>query len=735
MNFYCDSQGVVFYVDAERIFQGSLGANKIRLIGQFPSTAQVLVAYELPDGTKTSPKIMTSVATLEQVQAPNGGLYSIWESLIGASPKIDDNGNVVTDDNGDVVYDLIPAITALYGTVKVQFFVYGASNGKLNGQVLAVASSSFTVEKGVPAEIPEFDLDDGTTLLQNILAVVANYETIVENAAADAQAAANSAAASASAAETALNGVVKKTGDGMSGPLLFNSPRTLNQALVSPNGLEVGVGVDGESVAVDKTEYGNGGVTKVEGNEIKSFALPEESGTLVTEETAREIANEEIAKFDFINIVAELPETGLPNRFYLVPKENGTVTDLFDAYIWVINDEYPDGRWEYEGVKSGEIDLTILKDYVKKTDYATDSTAGVARWVNGFGLYVDQYGRGQIRCSQEQEIDEKTQECKPIVPKFLDYATMKALSDCKDTTIWTDDTTAEDGTVTKGTKTKARELIDAVGTNDKIGYSKFGLAAINSNWQSGIAQINGELYLRPAVIEQIDSRTPEDNPASPLNIKANRHCPIVPNMLDYAVRAVLTDSKLEWTDEQKTAALNLLGAVAKSTGSADRIMLYGIDEEGNQITVGTSPSSVNGGMVPLYNPSGNINVASPRNGNQAANKYYVDEAVANAGGTKLYQHNIQMVPANNEGPPGMIITVINTNPTAFTSLLDVYDALPDDYMTGARRGYISGYTDYCGLIEYAEHYNGFGENPSLKIIFSAGTYSYSEFTSDTVIEL
>ena len=48
-------------------------------------------------------------------------------------------------------------------------------------------------------------------------------------------------------------------------------------------------------------------------------------------------------------------------------------------------------------------------------------------------------------------------------------------------------------------------------------------------------------------------------------------------------------------------------------------------------------------MVPLYNPSGNINVLTPTADVHAANKKYVDEAVANAGGgggTKFYVHKI-----------------------------------------------------------------------------------------------
>lgn len=95
-------------------------------------------------------------------------------------------------------------------------------------------------------------------------------------------------------------------------------------------------------------------------------------------------------------------------------------------------------------------------------DYAGNGVKGIVDVRAFFGLVTDQYARIQIVKATNAEIDEKTNEYHPIVPKILDYATMKALSDCKDTTLWTDDTTDENGEVVKGTKTKACETIGAV---------------------------------------------------------------------------------------------------------------------------------------------------------------------------------------------------------------------------------------------------------------------------------
>lgn len=73
----------------------------------------------------------------------------------------------------------------------------------------------------------------------------------------------------------------------------------------------------------------------------------------------QDYVDEEIANFDFIKIVTELPETGLVNRTYFVPKQDPATNDLYDEYMWV------DGKWELITTKQIEVDLT---EYVKHTD-------------------------------------------------------------------------------------------------------------------------------------------------------------------------------------------------------------------------------------------------------------------------------------------------------------------------------------------------------------------------------
>ena len=69
---------------------------------------------------------------------------------------------------------------------------------------------------------------------------------------------------------------------------------------------------------------------------------------------------QELATFDFIKVVDSLPEEGLANRIYLVPKSDAKNQDLFDEYVWA------NGKWEWITTKQVEIDLA---DYVPKSAF------------------------------------------------------------------------------------------------------------------------------------------------------------------------------------------------------------------------------------------------------------------------------------------------------------------------------------------------------------------------------
>lgn len=150
MNFYVDSGGAILGVDPEKIYQGSANANTIRFVGAFASNVKVTVAFKLPTGVWTTPQLMTASTQLAGVVTSNGVQFNVWE------------------------YSIPALVTETFGTVNIQFYVYGdAGNG--NGGLIATASSSFQVERGVPITLPD-PTDDYETLLTQILSALSQIE-------------------------------------------------------------------------------------------------------------------------------------------------------------------------------------------------------------------------------------------------------------------------------------------------------------------------------------------------------------------------------------------------------------------------------------------------------------------------------------------------------------------------------------------------------------------------------
>ena len=152
-----------------------------------------------------------------------------------------------------------------------------------------------------------------------------------------------------------------------------------------------------------------------------NIALKSEIPTKVSELTndskfaSETYVDEEIAKFDFIKVVDALPTKGLSNRIYFVPKSDTQTQDLFDEYVWI------NEQWEWVTTKQIEVDLT---DYVKNTDIATETNAGVIT-VNHKGLYGIGWNSTAglfVASATESEIDKKVSANKAITPKILAYA-------------------------------------------------------------------------------------------------------------------------------------------------------------------------------------------------------------------------------------------------------------------------------------------------------------------------
>lgn len=145
MIFFVGNDGTIIKSFPEYVYQGSANTNTIYLIAPFAVNSQVTVAFQLPNGTWTSPVAMTQQQALQNiVNKETGQTYAGW------------------------TYALPNNITQNFGVLTVQFFFYSASAGVIT----ATSSAKLTVAKGVPSVLPETPSEDiYESILSNIAAL------------------------------------------------------------------------------------------------------------------------------------------------------------------------------------------------------------------------------------------------------------------------------------------------------------------------------------------------------------------------------------------------------------------------------------------------------------------------------------------------------------------------------------------------------------------------------------
>ena len=143
------------------------------------------------------------------------------------------------------------------------------------------------------------------------------------------------------------------------------------------------------------------------------------------------------------------------------------------------------------------------------------------------------------------------------------------------------------------------DLTDYVKKTDWATASNPGVVLVPNTWNNkGITRGNTSplLEILPTTEALIDER-------KGLN-------PVVPSNIDYAVQAALTDPKILWGDEQKTAARETIGLVG---GSSYKKKIYATDNEGNFILLDYT-NGVGGSNAVQRNPDGSIQVPTPEEG-------------------------------------------------------------------------------------------------------------------------
>ncbi len=141
--FFVSSDGSAEKIVRTPVHQGSADANTVYLIAPFDAGAQVSCLLRLPDGAQTEPVLMQGEECVPGVYDERGRAFSGWSCTLPANA------------------------CAHFGRVAVQFRIYRA-----DGTVLATAASSFTVSRGIRAELPETpSADSYEQILANIAAL------------------------------------------------------------------------------------------------------------------------------------------------------------------------------------------------------------------------------------------------------------------------------------------------------------------------------------------------------------------------------------------------------------------------------------------------------------------------------------------------------------------------------------------------------------------------------------
>lgn len=239
---------------------------------------------------------------------------------------------------------------------------------------------------------------------------------------------------------------------------------------------------DTDGVIID-CEY-NKDINKFSGADVD---VPTKTSELINDSNfaTQDYVDEEIANFDFIKIVTELPETGLVNRTYFVPKQDPATNDLYDEYMWV------DGKWELITTKQIEVDLT---GYVKHTDInqSYDPTSENAQ----SGKAVKEAIMSRKDLSDMEDITTITMDADTLVytfPSFSDYKilylivtkTYKATTGLSGTN-WFRFGTGNAGIKAKLTMARTEYFLDASMPTGLIGqcFESNNLQQLNNNWIS-----------------------------------------------------------------------------------------------------------------------------------------------------------------------------------------------------------------------------------------------------------
>lgn len=214
---------------------------------------------------------------------------------------------------------------------------------------------------------------------------------------------------------------------------------------------EVDVLVSNPIDAYTKTESDQKYATKSE-LETKQNALV--SGTNIKTFNGQSIlgtGNIEFEQGKTITVVTELPQTGDPDRIYLVPNESSRTNDIYDEYIWLVEQS----KWEFLGNKHVDVDLTdyYTREEVDALIPQVDSYTKVES-DNKYAVKADVYTKSEVDDLIVPQIDAYTKQ-----ESDSKYATIKTVNNKVDKVVGkqlsTEDYTTKEKTKLEGIEENA----------------------------------------------------------------------------------------------------------------------------------------------------------------------------------------------------------------------------------------------------------------------------------------
>lgn len=193
------------------------------------------------------------------------------------------------------------------------------------------------------------------------------------------------------------------------------------------------------------------------------------------------------------------------------------------------------GYYVLSALETQKVDLT---NYVKNTDMASWGTAGVIKL--GDAMTISN-GKLYFFTPSDADFKKSTRPVDHLKVSNTDQIVKYGLTDCR--IAWTNDTKDESGAVVKGDKTKARELIGAVGVTDYANEGKAGV--VMTKQADGFRVVNGYLN-NPYALENDFKNKKESHFLRP------KHYPLIGK---YGVAY----NTITLTDEEKASAQKWLG--------------------------------------------------------------------------------------------------------------------------------------------------------------------------------